>query len=213
MFLDILLCMKYTINNDKQSLYEKRKSQGLCGLCGLPRESISKSTCDKCRKRQSEKYKARRASGLCFTCNEPVVDGASYCAKHYDMRMARRDEKRVAGQCYECGKRPAVANGKRCERCCLKNVSSQLHDITVDDLLRKIDAQDRLCALSGRKLLIGINCHLDHIVPKSRGGTDELSNLRWVDKDINQARHGLLDEEFIQLINEVLNHINGPEVE
>lgn len=73
---------------------------------------------------------------------------------------------------------------------------------TYKELARLYRGQKGHCALSGRKLQKGL-IHLDHIVPLSKGGTDEIENLRWVCKDANLAKRALTDNEFIQLCCDV----------
>lgn len=41
---------------------------------------------------------------------------------------------------------------------------------------------------------------LDHIVPRSRGGTDDASNLRWVHKAINLLKRGMTDEDMFRCV-------------
>jgi len=65
--------------------------------------------------------------------------------------------------------------------------------------------QRGLCVLSGEKLTI-TNAELDHIAPKSRGGTHELSNLRWLSKRINRLKRNYSDSEFIALCGAVIEH-------
>jgi len=71
------------------------------------------------------------------------------------------------------------------------------------ELARLYKAQRGYCALSGRRLRKG-GIHLDHIVPKSKGGTDELSNLRWVCEEANLAKRNLLDADFFSLCIDVV---------
>jgi hypothetical protein len=59
------------------------------------------------------------------------------------------------------------------------------------------------CALTLRRL--DRNAQLDHILPKARGGTDELGNLRWVCAEVNLAKRHLTDDEFVTLCREVVN--------
>jgi 5-methylcytosine-specific restriction endonuclease McrA len=40
---------------------------------------------------------------------------------------------------------------------------------------------------------------LDHIVPRTRGGSHDLENLRWVTTRANLAKRDLTDEEFLDL--------------
>ncbi len=58
------------------------------------------------------------------------------------------------------------------------------------------------CALTGRRL--GRNAQLDHIRPISRGGSDKLSNIRWVCPEVNMAKRDLTDAEFFALCRDVM---------
>lgn len=75
------------------------------------------------------------------------------------------------------------------------------------DLLEKIGNQP-VCYLTG--VPIDLNkprsYHLDHIVPKSRGGDDSLDNCQIACRDANQAKGDLLVEEFVELCNKVVKH-------
>lgn len=69
------------------------------------------------------------------------------------------------------------------------------------------------CYLTGRKLDLNDSTgfELDHIIPVSRGGENSLNNMGLTCKEANRAKHSLLNEEFITLCKEVLQH-NGYEV-
>lgn len=63
-------------------------------------------------------------------------------------------------------------------------------------------SQNQLCYLSGKKLVLGVNASLDHIVPTSKGGSfDDIKNLAWMDSDINYAKNNLSNEELIVMCN------------
>lgn len=64
------------------------------------------------------------------------------------------------------------------------------------------------CALTGRRLNRE-NAHLDHIIPKTRGGTDAKSNLRWVCDEVNMAKRNLTDEEWLLLCRDVMRWIGA----
>jgi 5-methylcytosine-specific restriction endonuclease McrA len=64
-------------------------------------------------------------------------------------------------------------------------------------------SQGGLCALSGRKLDIR-TAELDHIIPRSRGGSDNLENLRLVCPEANSAKGSLTDRELILLCQDIL---------
>ena len=61
------------------------------------------------------------------------------------------------------------------------------------------------CVLSGRVLDV-MTFQIDHIIPKSRGGSDELSNLQILSPEANQAKGGMTDAEFISLCNDVIRN-------
>lgn len=56
--------------------------------------------------------------------------------------------------------------------------------------------------MTGRKLTRE-NVQLDHIIPKVRGGSSTIENLRWVHRDVNYAKRDLFDAEFVALCQEV----------
>jgi 5-methylcytosine-specific restriction endonuclease McrA len=71
-----------------------------------------------------------------------------------------------------------------------------------------------ICYLTGRKinLLEPKTYQCDHIIPVSKGGNCELSNLGLACKDANMAKGDLLIDKFIDLCKDVLVH-NGYTVE
>lgn len=69
--------------------------------------------------------------------------------------------------------------------------------ISARDLARIWREQKGRCALTGRKL--DRTAEIDHRLPKARGGTDDLSNLRWVTREANRAKRDLTDAEFAAL--------------
>lgn len=61
------------------------------------------------------------------------------------------------------------------------------------------------CALSG-VALSAQNAHLDHKIPRSKGGETILSNLRWLHATVNTAKWTFTDEEFITFCQKVVAH-------
>jgi len=78
-------------------------------------------------------------------------------------------------------------------------------EISAFDIWKIAKKQKLRCALSGEKLT-SENASLDHILPKSKGGLNTVSNIRLTTKNINMARKNLSDEEFIELCKKVSNY-------
>ena len=82
---------------------------------------------------------------------------------------------------------------------------SRYGKVTALELARLWKSQRGLCALSGRKL--GRDAHLDHVTPKARGGRHVLTNLRWLDPRVNEARRAMTDAEFAAMCAQVAEWI------
>jgi 5-methylcytosine-specific restriction endonuclease McrA len=81
--------------------------------------------------------------------------------------------------------------------------------VTAKQILSLIERQDFRCALSGRTLTPE-TASLDHIVPLSRNGSHELSNLWVVDHLVNAAKGSLTVEEFVGLCREIAAYQSTP---
>lgn len=75
--------------------------------------------------------------------------------------------------------------------------------ITAGWLMQQWDAQDGRCAITGRPLDWD-TIELDHIVPRSRGGSNDLSNLRLASRVGNTTKSDLLDDELVALCSDIL---------
>ena len=66
-----------------------------------------------------------------------------------------------------------------------------------------------ICYLTGRKINLKKpeTYQLDHIIPTSKGGTNDLSNLGICLKEANQAKGDLTIKQLRKLCAEILTHI------
>lgn len=69
------------------------------------------------------------------------------------------------------------------------------------------DGQHGKCALTSRSL--DGESQLDHIIPLSRGGVTEITNMRWVVHEANICKRHLLDDEFTTLCQDVINTLKS----
>lgn len=83
--------------------------------------------------------------------------------------------------------------------------------ITAQWLHERFDEQRGTCPLTGRPIDVA-TFHVDHIIPTSRGGSDDLTNLRLVCPEANCAKQGLTDEEFVALCADVIAKAQIPEL-
>ena len=74
--------------------------------------------------------------------------------------------------------------------------------IEASDLRKLLEVQGYKCALSGVRLEPK-NAELDHKVPLSRGGTNDLGNLQWLAKNVNRAKGTMDNEEFIAMCKQI----------
>lgn len=76
---------------------------------------------------------------------------------------------------------------------------------TFREIARLWKSQRGRCALTGRRL--DRDAQLDHILPRARGGGDEITNLRWVCNAANLAKRDMTDAEFETLCADVMRWI------
>lgn len=73
---------------------------------------------------------------------------------------------------------------------------------TTKRLMQLIQQQEYRCALSGVKLTPS-DAALDHKLPVSSGGSDEIENLHWVSNQVNRAKGTMTNDEFIEMCKQV----------
>lgn len=85
----------YAENFKKQqkNLYKERAKNGICTRCGKRKAEYGKKKCRICldkdmiihRKRLRMKKPKEKEDGICFFCDNPVMDGKTICEKHFEI--------------------------------------------------------------------------------------------------------------------------------
>lgn len=88
-----------------------------------------------------------------------------------------------------------------------KDRSYNTPEFTLEELKNKI-GDSPICYLTGEPIDIyqRKTYQFDHIIPRSRGGTNSLDNLGITTKQANQAKNNLTYDEFLELCVQVVQH-------
>lgn len=148
-----------------------------------------------------------RRGNCCSACLRAV--NYAWQELHRDQRLAKQREVtqgRVAqGKCRQCKRERLPHINIACEHHYLAYIArNHLQSATngdVEILRRKLVAQDYKCPYTGDTLVLGLNCHLDHILPKSRFPEHQHNpdNLQWVSSAANLSKKDKTAEEFLDL--------------
>lgn len=84
-----------------------------------------------------------------------------------------------------------------------RNANDNRSVATAKELMKLLKSQDYRCALTGEKLTPN-TAELDHKIPKSKGGSDSIDNLQWIDREVNRMKGRLSDDEFIAICKRVV---------
>lgn len=180
-------------------------SLGVCVTCGKIRDRAS-LTCGRCTARLSatsaRSRKKKLALGKCTGClRADRVAGKKQCARCADVNNSaakKRKSSRLANGLCQIDARPIVT-GKNCLECwfsqgAMRHLKKRKLGVALHEMM---GMQEWRCAISGDVLLPG-KAHLDHKVPTSRGGANDLANLQWVSPAVNQMKHNLTTEELME---------------
>jgi hypothetical protein len=157
-------------SKSKKKQRVRSTAKGLCGQCGCRPSATGRKLCDNCREKlklfQREKVTRYRAEGRCITCGKFL-----------------KGRQKASSWCRPCHLRKLAYD----------NLADPKRGKEIGTLLYN---QNSRCVYTGIPLVLGVNASLDHIIPRSKGGSDDLSNLQWVDTRLNLMRKATADEDF-----------------
>jgi len=122
--------------------------------------------------RSKEKAQRYLASGWCHNCKTPRMPNSNTeCEKHWFSARAMQRLGRGGD---------VIARGQ--------------------ELKKILEKQEYRCAYTGRLLVPGINASVDHIRPQSKHPdlANSISNIQWVDININHMKTDMDHEEFLE---------------
>jgi hypothetical protein len=160
----------------------------------------------------SAKMRAQcQTNNICFGCklsNDRKTLYCSACLLIRNQSKINRMQKRLAeGLCKTCGQNKFVTKeGQQCEICYLKwiNRTSLNNEQNYSNLKILLESQNGICPYTGRELILTVNASIDHKIPKSKGGNNNLANLQWVyygeDFNVNFMKSNYLEQDFLAAI-------------
>lgn len=89
----------------------------------------------------------------------------------------------------------------------LNNKTITIQEFTVEEFLNKIGNNPK-CYLTGDIIDLSQKdtFQLDHIIPRSKGGDNSLSNCGLISKQANMVKHDLLLDELIIICQKIINN-------
>mgnify|MGYP001570108369 CR=1 FL=1 len=194
-----------------------------CAVCGskddllpITRKRIA-TRCIKCTNINTQK--------MCTHCNEvkPLNEFSvhphgflrriSYC-KLCGQHMSRPYKKAVykarklLKTCVRCNKPLMVTSNIFCNNCWWKDTSARTTGSSGNhvELQALFNQQNKKCFYTNTDLIEGDNLSIDHQIPKVLGGTNDTSNLRFVERTVNNMKGSLTHQEFISLCVKIAQH-------
>jgi HNH endonuclease len=173
-----------------------------------------RTNCTACdRERCRLRVKSLDARGMCVTCGrDRQREGRRYCERCSEQKSvyaANRKRKLKSGSiCYKCAKAQAVIKDGRCQRCMLRLRANALwknYD-RGQDLQDLWDAQRGICPYTGIAMASTLEAEIDHAIPKSSGGSNDIGNLQFVLKEVNRMKFSLGESDFLRLVKTVYRH-------
>jgi HNH endonuclease len=178
-----------------------------CTYCKKQPAADGKKKCETCLekvKKSGVTFRLKsQEKGICYRCGINPLTTHSICEdcriKHKAGIDRYKIERVAQGICAECGRSPLSGNAKSCENCILKAMAkAHFKDVKKWVLLRQIFDLNSVCPYSGIQLILGDNASLDHRIPKSKGGSDEIENLQFIHVWCNIMKSNMEELKFIQ---------------
>lgn len=152
-------------------------------------------------------------SGKCYNHpKENIAYGRLSCQKCIDKDKENYIRLKLIGKCSGHPNENVAPGKTHCHKCSW-NSTMKLSNLNIIYANEKLTSQNYICNLSGRTLIKGENASPDHIIPigsKNRKNINHplnnISNIQFVDTQVNLAKQDYSDEDFIKMCEEVTNY-------
>lgn len=94
-----------------------------------------------------------------------------------------------------------------------KRKAAPYKGVAVADLIKLYLKQKGICALCGDDILFDSQrTHIDHIIPRAKGGEDEVSNFEFACSTCNYAKRDMSLKEFVLMCLKVENEYHKTDI-
>lgn len=121
----------------------------------------------------------------------------------------RREQRRANGICIYCDELSLEHSAQFCLLHWACSIGSSCKNQTRSfalKLIAKLEEQEYKCAITGDILVPGSNASIDHIVPKCKGGSNDISNLQWTTEIANRSKWEMSTDEYIAHCQKVIDY-------
>jgi len=185
------LCATHVSKLDGQRTINRKKKLGVCITCGGIRdnENLTCTACGEIKRQRGIKLRIKRTNkGLCAYCGKRAITPINSVKGNLPNRKALL-----------------------CEYHFFARTASNITNSTKNaQMLKDLwDDQKETCAYTGEKLTLGVTASVDHKIPKSRNGSNEKANLKWVLWRINDMKKDKTYKEFLNVCKEIVDWRRG----
>lgn len=163
------------------------------GLCGITRKGLGKEMLFNSQEHEVEASLTQRQKEFLAAYREHKTTAKAAISLGVAEDTARERLRFIAKKLGFTSIKDLVANELRDKGKARASTSELM------DLLRK---QRFKCALTGNELTPE-ESQLDHVIPRSKGGSDAKDNLQWLTSKVNRMKGTLSNEEFIEICGTV----------